>query len=76
MGVLRQDAFLLLSEGEMFMVVLMKCRLTCEVWGLSSLHHILKEKVSLLPDKVTCCFPGKGWSCSFGDQLGSQSVLG
>lgn len=78
LGVLRQDAFLLLSEGETFMVVLMKCRLACEVW-VCPLFTIscLKEKNSLLPDKVTCCFPGKkGWSCSFGDQLGSQSVLG
>lgn len=61
LGVLRQDTFPLLSEGEMFMVVLMKCRLACEVW-VCPLFTIscLKEKASLLPDKVTCCFPGKG----------------
>lgn len=77
LGVLRQDAFLLLSKGETFMVVLMKCRLACEVCGCPLFTiSCLKGKASLLPDRVTCCFPGKGWSCSFGDQLGSQSVLG
>lgn len=47
-GVLRQDAFLLLSEGEMFMVVLMKCRLTCEV-GVCPLFTIFSRRRSV------CC---------------------
>lgn len=61
LGVLRQDVFLLLSEGETFMVVLMECRLACEVCGCPLFTiSCLKEKASLLPDKVTCCLPGKG----------------
>lgn len=61
LGVLRQDAFPLLREGETFMVVLMKCRLACEVWVCPLFTmSCLKEKASLLPDRVTCCFPGKG----------------